>query len=128
MQPEPLDLVGILFALLAFIVGKDVAQAVSPYAAIIILAVAGAGLSLSGNDKPMGFWWGCWYVSIRVLVAVSLTVGMAELLQKLAPWLVPRYTLIPLAFGIGFIKDYDSVRSAIGGVISRFLNRKADGQ
>jgi len=128
MQPEPLDLVSLLIALLAFIVSKDVAITVGPYASIVILACAGAGLSLSGNDKPMTLAQGCWYLTIRVLLAVSLTVGLAELLQKLIPWLAPRYTLIPLAFCIGWIRDYDSVRTFIGNLVSRILNRKADGQ
>ena len=128
MPTEPLDLVSLLIALLAFIVSKDVAIAVGPYAAIVILACAGAGISLSGNDREMTFWQGCWYLTIRVVMAVSLTVGLAELLQKLAPWLVPRYTLIPVAFMIGWIRDYDSVRAWFGNIISRIANRKADGQ
>jgi hypothetical protein len=128
MQPEPLDLVALLIVLLAFIVSKDVAIAVGPYAAICVLACAGAGVSLSGNDRKMELWEGCWYVGIRVILAVALTVGLAELLQKIAPWLAPRYTLIPLAFGLGWIRDYDSVRKWFGDLISRFINRKADGQ
>ena len=124
---EPLDLVSLLIALLAFIVSKDVAVTVGPYAAICVLACAGAGLSLSGNDRQMRFFEAIWYVSIRVLLAVVLTVGIAELLQKFVPYLVPRYTLIPLAFGIGWIRDYNSVRVWIGEVISKFIGKKTDG-
>ena len=82
MQPEPLDLVSLLIVLLAFIVSKDVAIAVGPYAAVGILACAGAGISLSGNDRQMSLPQACWYVSIRVLMAVSLTIGLAELFDK----------------------------------------------
>ena len=127
MQPEPLDLVSLLMVVLAFIVSKDVAVAVSPYAAICILACAGAGISLSGNDRKMEFWPACWYVGIRVVMAAGLTIGLAELLQKFAPWLVPRYTLIPIAFLIGWVRDYDSVRTWIAAKITKKVDRSIDG-
>ena len=126
MPPEPLDLVSLLIAILAFIVSKEIATAVGPYAAIVVLACAGAALSLSGIERQFNFPKAVWYVSIRILVAVVLTVSLAELLQHFAPWAKPRYTLIPLAFGIGWIRDYDSVRSWCRDLILRVINKRVD--
>ena len=127
MPTEPLDLVSLLIALLAFIVSKDVAIAVGPYASIVILACAGAGISLSGNDRKMEFWPACWYVFIRVLLAVCLTISLAEVLQYFFPKLMPRYTLVPLAFALGWIRDYDSVRAWFASKISKKVDRSIDG-
>ena len=121
---EPLDLVSLLIAMIAVIASKEIAFMVGPYAAIVVLAFSGAALSLSGTEEQMGYKSAIWYVSIRVLAAVVLTVAIAELLQQVIPWAKPRTTLIPLAFAIGWIKDYGSVRSFFGSVISRFAAKK----
>lgn len=123
---EPLDLVGVIVAVLAFIVSRDVAATVGPYAAIVVLACAGASLSLSGSEKPMGVLAALWFVIARVLLAVALTVSIAELLENIAPWMKPRYTLSPIAFGIGWVKDYNQVRSWLAGLIDRFASKRID--
>ena len=61
-----------------------------------------------------------------MLLAVALTVSIAELMQNIAAWMKPRYTLSPIAFGIGWIKDYNQVRSWFGSVIDRFTTKKID--
>lgn len=126
MPSEPLDLVSVIIAVLAFVVSKDVAATVGPYGAIVVLACAGATLSLSGNEKKMTHGQSIVYVAIRILLAVSLTVSIAELMQHLASWMKPRYTLSPIAFAIGWIKDYDAIRAWFGSVIDRFTSRKID--
>lgn len=129
MQPEPLDLVGVLVALLTFIVSRDVAATVGPYAAIAILACAGAALSLSGAEANMESRWNwksLWFVSIRVLLAVSVTISIAEVLEHIVPWLKPRYSLSPIAFGIGWIRDYDQVRDWFGRMIDRLTSKRID--
>ena len=126
MQTDPLDLVGIVSVLLAFIVSKDVATTVGPYAAIAILACAGATLSLSGAEDKMSAWKAVWFVALRVVLAIAITISVAELLQNIAPWMKPRYTLSPIAFGIGWIRDYNQIRSWLGSVIDRFASRKLD--
>lgn len=125
---QPIDLVGLLIALLAFAFGKEMATVVGPYAAIVVLASAGAALSLSGHEEDFAPWRAAWYVTIRILLAVTLTVAVAELLEHFVPALVPRFTLVPLAFAIGWIRDYDAVRQWFGGVIARIVGRKTDGQ
>lgn len=129
MQNQPLDLVGVIVALLTFIVSKDVANTVGPYAAIVILAAAGAALSLSGSETEAGKFnlKAIGYVGVRIFLAVSLTVVIAELLEKIVPWLQPRFSLSPIAFAIGWIRDYDQVRSFFGRMIERFTEKKIDG-
>lgn len=125
---QPIDLVGLLIALLAFVFGKEMAAIVGPYAAIVILASAGAALSLSGHEEHFEPWRAAWYVAVRILIAVTLTVALAELVQHFVPALLPRFTLIPLAFAIGWIRDYDAVRRWCGDTIARVIGRKVDGQ
>lgn len=127
MNQNPIDLVGLLIALLAFAFSKDVAAIVGPYAAIVILASAGAALSLSGHEEHFAPFRAFIYVLIRILVAVTLTVALAELLQHFVPSFAPRFTLVPLAFGIGWIRDYDAVRQWCAGIIARVVGRKVDG-
>lgn len=126
MQNQPLDLVALVIALLAFIVSKDAAMTVGPYAAIVILACAGATLSLSGIEEQMGIMKSAVFITIRVIVAISATVFIAELVQWAVPRLEPRYTLSPIAFGIGWIKDYNHVREVVGGMFQRVLSKKID--
>lgn len=126
MNQQPLDIVGLLVSLLAFIVSKDVAIVVGPYAAIALLACAGAALALSGIEEKMGVIRASWFVSIRVLVAIAITISVAELIERWIPSLQPRYTLSPIALGIGWVRDYDQLRSALAGLIERFAGKRID--
>lgn len=126
MNTDPVDIITLLVALLALVTSREIAHTVSPYAAIMVLACAGAALSLSGNEKPMTTLQASVYVSVRVGVAIVLTVSIAEGLQLIAPWAKPRYTLIPLAFAIGWIRDYETVRTWFGDMITRFTVKKID--
>jgi len=127
VSQDPVDIVSLLVALLALIVSKEIATLVGPYAAIFVLACAGAALALSGTEKVMVKWWEpVVYVSIRVLLAVVLTVALAELLQKGIPWAQPRYTLVPLAFGISWIDDYKKARAWVGETFARWTSKRLD--
>lgn len=121
---DPPDVVSLLVALVAFVVSKELAHLVGPYAAIVVLAAAGASLSLSGHDEEITGAHAFVYVAVRVLVAAVLTVSLAELLQLMVPWAKPRYTLVPLAFGIGWIRDYREVGAIAGDLVTSFLKRK----
>ena len=121
---DPVDVVSFIIAFVAFFASQEIAILVGPYAAIIVLSAAGAALSLSGNEDEMSHWRAAWYISIRVMVAVVLTVSIAELLRNVIPWAKPRYTLVPMAFAIGWIKDYASVRAWMGGIVDKFVSRK----
>ena len=123
---EPTNLVDLLIALLAIIASKEIAALVGPYAAIIVLATSGAALSLSGHEDTMTRSQAIGFVGIRILVAVTLTISIAELMQNIIPWAKPRYMLVPLAFGIGWIRDYASVRQWVGSVIERFVGKRLD--
>lgn len=126
MNTEPSDLLTLLVALIAMITGREVAALVGPYAAICILACAGAGVALSGVDKQMSNLEAAKYVSFRVLVAVCFTVGVAELVQQWFAWAKPRYTLMPLAFIIGWVKDYNAVAKSVAEAIAGVFKRKTD--
>lgn len=124
---DPQDIVSVLIALIAFVVSKEVAHLVGPYAAIVVLACAGAALSLSGTEDELTYGRAVMYVGVRVMVAIVLTVAIAELMHGVVPWAKPKVTLIPLAFAIGWIKDYGSIRSWLGGIVDRLATRRADG-
>jgi len=125
MQSPP-DFLEFVLAIIAFFASKEIAATVGPFAAIFVLACAGAALSLSGTPTQMSYGRALLYIGIRILVAVVLTVSMAELLQKIVPWASPRYTLTPIAFAIGWIKDYNSVRTWFGSVIDRWAAKRID--
>ena len=124
---DPQDIVSVLIAIIAIIVSKEVAYLLGPYAAIIVLACAGASLALSGTEDDLNYGRAIIYIGVRVMLAIVLTVAIAELLENVIPWAKPRYTLVPLAFAIGWIKDYGGVMGWFGSVINRFVNRRVDG-
>lgn len=121
---DPQDVVSLLVALVALIASKEIAHLVGPYAAIVVLACAGASLSLSGHEDQFTYGKALIFVAVRVMVAVVLTVTLAELLEKVVPWASPRHTLVPLAFGIGWIRDYRPVREFFGDIIRRIVAKK----
>lgn len=123
---EPSDLLTLLVALIALITGREVAALIGPYAAIMVLACAGAGVALSGVDKHMTNWEAARYVSFRVLVAVCFTVAAAELVQQWFAWAKPRYTLMPLAFIIGWVRDYNAIAKSVAEAIAGVFKRKTD--
>ena len=123
---EPVDFVTLFIALFAMVTSLEVAHLVGPYAAIIVLAAAGAALALSTNKEEMRLIQAVWYICIRMILAISLTVALAEFMQAIAPILKPRYTLIPVAFGIGWIKDYSEIRTWLGSIINRWASKRVD--
>ena len=121
----PPDFIAFVVALLAFIVSGDLASLVGPYIAIVVIATAGATLSLSTNGSRKGMTLieeGC-YVAVRAFVAVVLTVALAKFLQKIAPWCEAQYTLIPVAFLIGWIQNYRTVKAWLLKMVYRKLFR-----
>lgn len=118
---NPEDFVGLLIALISMITGREMAALLGPYAAIIVLAVGGAMVALNGHEDEMTAWQAARYVLVRVVLAVGLTVSLAELLTGWVPWAKPRYTLIPLAFAIGYIRDYQAAIKFIWEKIASLL-------
>lgn len=126
MSMEPIDIVSAIVALFVLLTSREIAAIVGPYAAVVVCACAGAALALSSSEEEMGFGKAAWYVSVRVLLAVVVTVSLAEFVQLMAPWAKPRYTLVPIAFGIGWIKDYNRVREFFGEMIARATAKRID--
>jgi hypothetical protein len=122
MNEEPVNLVVFLAAILTYVTSREVASLLGPYAAIVVSASAGAAVSLSAIEKNMPQWWGpMLYIAVRVAVAVVLTVALAELAQLGWPNLRPRYLLIPIAFGIGLISDYNAFARSFTSALSKAL-------
>lgn len=134
MQSDPVDIVSLIVALLALIASKELASMIGPYAAILVLASAGASLSLSGTEREMEEWWEpVWYVFVRILLAVTLTVALAEVLQAIMPaWLSnamkPKLTLVPIAFCIGWIGDFRRVKEWFAAKIDKWVDKRIDNE
>lgn len=127
---DPPDLMALLIVLLTAITTQEVARAVGPYAAIFVASCGGAALKLSGlknspdTDNPLTRWEGCKYVAIRVLLATVLTVTGANLLHQVADWAKPQYTLVPIAFVLGY--DYKVLFRWIGTLADKWTNRQIE--
>jgi len=121
VSDQPLNFVDLLVAAIAIFAGREIAHLVGPYVAIICLAIGGASIALAKSGELNAIQ-SLRYVSLRVLLAVGLTVGAAEILQELIPWAKPRYTLMPLAFAIGWCRDYGEAWTWLWtNCIARFL-------
>lgn len=123
MQNDPQDFIAFVIALLTLIVSREIASLIGPYFAFCVAAAAGAGLSLSWYDKPLTSFQACWYVFIRVLIALVLTVSLAEFLQVIMAWAKPRATLIPLAFLLGCVKDFETIKTWMDKKILKRANK-----
>jgi hypothetical protein len=126
MNNEPVDLVGLLISIVALVASPEIAHLVGPYMAIFVLACAGAAFSASGTASTMRPLAVVWYVGIRVLLALAITVSLAELVQSFWPSMKPRITLVPLAFGIGCIRNFNAVRDWLAERLKGFVGRKLD--
>ena len=128
MNNEPTDLITLLVALIAILTGREIAQLIGPYMAIIVLACAGAAVALSKVENKMDNIVAARYVSLRVLMAVCFTIALAEFLQNYAPGIKPRYSLVPIAFLIGWCHDYNAIASWVGERIAVVVKRKTDNE
>lgn len=132
MNNDPLDLIALFIALFTLVATKEVAQLAGPYAAIMVWGCAGAAVSLSGHRETMGAREAVWYVSVRVFLAIALTVMLAEVLQAVLPEttskvLQPRYTVGPIAFLLGWVRDYNVAIQWLVERGKRLFTRKVDG-
>lgn len=123
---NPPDFVGLSITVMAYWAGNEIAEVAGPYAAITVLASAGSALSLSNMEPPISSTKATLFIFTRIALAVVLTVSLAEFFQMIAPWMQARYTLIPVAFAIGWIADYSKVKKWLSSVIVRFVDRKTD--
>lgn len=130
MHSDPPDLMALLVVLLTAITTQEVARAVGPYAAIFVASCGGAALKLSeikyqpGTELPLNRWFACRYILVRILLATVITVTVANLLQIVAPWAKPQYTLIPIALVLGY--DYKVTFNWIGALMDKWANRQIE--
>jgi len=127
-----LDLITLFVAVFAMVATKEVAELAGPYAAIMLWGCAGAAVSLSGHPETMKGARAAWYVTCRVFLAVVLTVMVAEGLQAVLPEntskvLQPRYTVGPIAFVLGWMRDYNQAVHWVVEHVKKAFARKADG-
>ena len=107
MQGHPEQFIQFAVLLLSYIVGRELAYLVGPYLAIAIAASAGAALALGGSPA-MRFRQVVFYVGLRIVMAMVLTVSIAELIYGWSSMSkIAALGLMPLiAFCIGVIRDY----------------------
>jgi hypothetical protein len=122
MNNEPVSIVTLLVAILTFVTSKEVAGLLGPYAAIAVSASAGAALSLSSTEKDMPKWWNwSFYIMARIGVALVLTGSISQIAASQFPDLKPSFMLVPIAFGLGYLKDYRATLSWCGTAIKKVL-------
>lgn len=78
--PPPLDIVTVAIALASWVFGAQAASAVGTYAVIVIFAIGGAAWSAGKRttDTRLGAFW---HGSLMVLLALGVTVPLAEALH-----------------------------------------------
>lgn len=123
---QPPDIVALLVALMAVITTDTMAQQLGPYFAIALLAAGGALIALSGRHDDMSTFQSLRFVLVRVLIALVLTVSVAQGVARIWPAIEPRYSLVPIALLIGWVRDYNAVLSWIGAKIAGLFGRKID--
>lgn len=133
MGQQPLDFSQFVLAVLAIIVSKDVAAIAGPYIAIVTLAAAGSAISLSTNEGgSMTVGRALWFILSRMLLAIVVTVFIAEIMQKIIPWAEPRYSFSVIALGIGYTRDFKALFAWIVGLgkgaAERWAASKGDGE
>lgn len=105
MENTNLDPVAVLTLLVGFLVGPKLAEVVGPYVVILMAASVGAtwGLSRESTHRTVlsavSF-----YMRVNVM-AVLLTVGLAQALEHWVVHQPVRWLLVPVAMGIGWVGD-----------------------
>jgi hypothetical protein len=105
---DPASVVDVIVAMLGVFLAPEFARLLGPYAAIVLLASAGAVWALTGLNAPMGNRQKAAYVLVRVFVAISLTVSIVELLHWAYEPMKPKITFCWVAFLIGRVPDFET--------------------
>jgi hypothetical protein len=89
--PPPLDIVSFVVALLSLVFSHQAAQAIGPYAVIVVCAIGGASWSASrigeaSNGKT--FRHIAWWAGLGVIFAVPLAEGLARFTGWEVRWLL----------------------------------------
>lgn len=123
---QPPDIVALLIAVMAMITTDAMAQQIGPYCAIALLAAGGALIALTARHDDMSTFQSLRFVMVRVLIALVLTVSIAQGVQRFWPAIEPRYSLVPIALLIGWVRDYNAVLAWCGTKIAALFGRKID--
>lgn len=126
MNKEPADFITFIVAIFSWFVGREVGGMLALYAAIVVISATGASFSLLILDEQKTGWQSLKYVFIRIMIAVTLTVSIAKLVNLAIPSATPNNTLIPICFCIGVIHDYKNVFAWAGGLLRTVLERIAN--
>lgn len=122
---DPADLVGLIIAVLTYFASKEIAEIIGPYIAICIAATMAAGWALSRAGELTGFQ-SLKFMLLRAGTAIIFAVTLAQLFHMALPWLQTRYTMIPIAFLIGLVKDLDELKSYKDSIVGWIRNRGKD--
>jgi hypothetical protein len=120
----PIDFPDAVIALIAAFTGHTVATYVGPYAVIFLFACLGAAVRLSYKDEDTENINAVRFVTLRICIAVMVGVTCAELLELVVSAAKPKYTVAPLAFVIGWIKDYRAVFNWFAEVVKGFVGKR----
>ena len=102
---SPADLITVFVALLTLVTDPKMAELLAPYAVIVIAAIAGAGISVSGKIEDLKPLSAIWYVTVRVMLATVISVSLAELLQSFTGKASARWWVVVVALGVGYFRD-----------------------
>jgi len=122
---NPADIIGFIVAIVTYIASKEIAEVVSPYIAIVVAATMAAGWALSRAGELTGYQ-SLKFIVLRVGTAILFAVTLANLIALVAPWAAPRWTMVPIAFIIGLVKDVEELKEYKDGLISWLKGGKKD--
>lgn len=101
----PADLITVFVALLTLFLEPNMAKLLAPYAVIVLCAIAGAGIGVSGKYEQLQAMPSIIYVTTRVILASAITVSLAVLLQRFTGESSSRWLVAPIALAIGYFRD-----------------------
>lgn len=105
-QNAPMDIVSLIALLFTAIINVELANALAPQIAIIMFSLAGSIARVCSSNEEMTRLQGAKEIAGRAFIAFTVTVSIAMLIAMWWPVLEPRYTISPIAFLIGYVKDY----------------------
>ena len=111
---KPPDFIDFIILIAGWLVAQDVAATLGTYAAIFIMSITSAFISLQWNANEMTAREAASYVTARAFLAIIITVPMAMGLTAVGPtWLYPNISMCIVAVGIGFMRDFSFIREWI---------------
>lgn len=124
---QNLDPVSALVALLSILLGPTLANIIGPYAVILIASTLGASWALGRREPASRMSAVLFFARLNVL-ALLITVSLAQMARHFGLPVDPRYLLVPFAILIGGIgDDWPDVGRWLLNRIARLADRRIDG-